>query len=30
LTNFSYKPDGNTLKAFMKDNTFFRGIRGPV
>jgi len=30
LTNFSYKPDGTTLKEFMKDETFFRGIRGPV
>ena len=30
MTNFSYKPDGKVLKAFMKDNTFFRGIRGPV
>lgn len=27
---FKYKPDGEVLKAFMKDNTFFRGIRGPV
>ena len=25
-----YKPDGHTLKTFMKDNSFFRGIRGPV
>jgi hypothetical protein len=30
LTNFNYKPDGNVLKEFMKDNNFFRGIRGPV
>jgi len=30
LTNFSYKPDGKVLKAFMKDDMFFRGIRGPV
>tara|TARA_B100002019_G_scaffold26200_2_gene20152 strand:+ start:4681 stop:6201 length:1521 start_codon:yes stop_codon:yes gene_type:complete len=30
LTNFEYKPDGKVLKAFMKDDTFFRGIRGPV
>lgn len=28
--NFSYKPDGEVLKDFMKDNTFFRGLRGPV
>ena len=28
--DFSYKPDGEVLKTFMKDNTFFRGIRGPV
>jgi hypothetical protein len=27
---FKYKPDGETLKSFMKDDTFFRGIRGPV
>ena len=26
----AYKPDGEVLKAFMKDNSFFRGIRGPV
>ena len=30
MVDFKYKPDGETLKAFMKDNTFFRGIRGPV
>jgi len=30
LIQFKYKPDGEVLKAFMKDNTFFRGIRGPV
>jgi len=28
--DFSYKPDGEVLKDFMKDHTFFRGIRGPV
>ena len=28
--NFSYKPDGEVLKSFMKDDTFFRGLRGPV
>ena len=27
---FKYKPDGQILKNFMKDNSFFRGIRGPV
>ena len=30
MTSFKYKPDGEVLKSFMKDNTFFRGIRGPV
>ena len=30
MITFKYKPDGEVLKAFMKDNTFFRGIRGPV
>ena len=30
MTSFSYKPDGDVLKAFMKDENFFRGIRGPV
>ena len=25
-----YKPDGVTLKKFMKDDSFFRGLRGPV
>ena len=30
MTTFKYKPDGDTLKTFMKDNTFFRGLRGPV
>lgn len=27
---FDYKPDGEVLRAFMKDNSFFRGLRGPV
>lgn len=27
---FAYKPDGDTLKAFMKDSSFWRGLRGPV
>jgi len=26
----SYKPDGATLKAFMLDDKFVRGLRGPV
>ena len=30
MIDFKYKPDGDTLKEFMKDDTFFRGIRGPV
>ena len=30
MTSFNYKPDGSVLKAFMKDDSFFRGIRGPV
>ena len=30
MINFKYKPDGEVLKHFMKDDTFFRGIRGPV
>ncbi len=30
MTNFKYKPDGKIIKDFMKDNSFFRGIRGPV
>ena len=28
--NLNYKPAGEQLKAFMKDDSFFRGIRGPV
>ena len=28
--NFNYKPEGITLKTFMKSNDFFRGLRGPV
>ena len=28
--NFKYKPDGKTLKEFMKSDDFFRGLRGPV
>ena len=30
MTTFHYKPDGNVIKEFMKDSSFFRGIRGPV
>ena len=30
MTDFKYKPDGDVLKNFMKDESFFRGIRGPV
>ena len=28
--SLNYKPDGEILKQFMKDDTFFRAIRGPV
>ena len=28
--NLDYKPPGNVAKAFMKDGSFVRGIRGPV
>jgi len=30
MPEFKYKPDGDVLKSFMKNPTFFRGIRGPV
>ena len=30
MIDFKYKPDGEVLKEFMKNDTFFRGIRGPV
>jgi len=30
VPSFNYKPDGQTLKSFMKDSNFFRGVRGPV
>ncbi len=30
MTNFKFKPDGDVLKAFMKSDAFFRGLRGPV
>jgi hypothetical protein len=28
--NFDYKPNGITIKEFMKSSDFFRGLRGPV
>ena len=28
--NIDYKPPGDIAKAFMKDESFVRGIRGPV
>ena len=30
MVDFKYKSDGDVLKQFMKNNKFFRGIRGPV
>ena len=30
MAQLNYKADGNTLKAFLKGNDFFRGLRGPV
>ena len=30
MTTFKYKPDGEVLKEFMKNDSFFRGLRGPV
>lgn len=30
MTEFHYKPDGETLRQFMVDDSFWRGIRGPV
>ena len=30
MAEFTYKPDGDVLKKFMKGKSFFRGIRGPV
>ncbi len=30
MTSLTYKPDGNVIKQFMKDPSFFRGLRGPV
>lgn len=28
--DFNYKPDGATLRAFMRDDSFVRGLRGPI
>ena len=28
--DFTYKPGGEVLREFLKDQSFFRGIRGPV
>jgi hypothetical protein len=30
VVEFAYKPDGDVLRDFMKDDSFFRGLRGPV
>ena len=30
MASLNYKPDGDTLKEFLKNKSFFRGIRGPV
>ena len=30
MGSLDYKPDGQVLKNFLKDNSFFRGLRGPV
>ena len=30
MTSLTYKPDGDIIKQFMKDDSFFRGLRGPV
>lgn len=30
MGSLNYKPDGETLKLFMKDDSFLRGLRGPV
>jgi hypothetical protein len=30
VSDLSYKPDGEVLKAFMRSDEFFRGLRGPV
>lgn len=30
MADFKYKPDGAVLKQFMRDDSFWRGVRGPV
>jgi len=30
LTEFNYKAPGKVVKEFLKDDSFFRGLRGPV
>ena len=30
MTSLTYKPVGDVIKQFMKDDSFFRGLRGPV
>jgi hypothetical protein len=30
MGSLNYKPDGATLKNFLKDSSFLRGLRGPV
>ena len=30
MGSLTYKPDGAILKNFLKDHSFFRGLRGPV
>ena len=30
MASLNFKPDGETIKQFMKDESFFRGLRGPV
>ena len=30
MAQLNYKPDGITLKNFLKNDNFFRGVRGPV
>lgn len=28
--SLDYKPDGETLRAFLKNDSFFKGLRGPI
>ena len=30
MGSLTYKPDGEIIKKFLKDHSFFRGLRGPV